>query len=353
MANYFAKPRTWNRGELAKGKIVGIADNEIIVDLGAKAEGVVSKRDLSPEQLENLRIGDDFEAFVVSPEGDSGQIILSPFKQLPSFGRKNQEQNKKWQKFINAMQRKSKLNGRVMEVNKGGLVVEVDSIRGFLPSSHIGLSNMAGSKDAGGLAGLVGQELSLNVIEVDPGGNRLIFSARGQVSKEAKAKLDNFKEGQKLSGKVVAIVPFGLLVDLGGVEGVIYSQEISWEAVEDPAAEFEVGQDVEGMVTGKDETLAKVILSIRQLSADPFEKLAEDFLADDVVRGTVNSISSAGIEITLSGGVAGFIPAVKVDQGTKYQAGEEVSVLVDSIDKNKRRINLAPFLTSTVGLIYK
>ena len=346
-----SKPKTFSRGDLAKGTIVALTSGEIIVDLGAKAEGVLNKKDLSPEELEGLKVGDELEAYVVIPEGDSGQIVLSLFKPSAAMGKRAEQQAKRWQKFVTAMQRKSKLTGRVVEANKGGLVVETDGIRGFLPSSHVGLSNIGNSTD--GLAGMVDQELQLSVIEVDPASNRLIFSARTQLSDEVKVKLESLQVGQTVSGKIAAIAQFGLIIDLGGIEGVVYAQETSWEPVEDLNSSFEVGQEIEAKVLEKDDQTGKVSLSIRQLSKDPFEKIAEKFEVDDVVKGIVTKVTPTGVSVALEDNVEGFLPASKLELGTNYEIGQQVSVLVDGIDTAKRRVNLAPFLTSTAGLIYK
>lgn len=348
MASTVVKPVTYSRGDQASGKVVAITDMEIIVDLGTKAEGIINKRDLKSQDLVDLKVGDPISAFVVSPENEAGQLLLSPQKQMTG-GKKVVEQFKRWKRFIQA-QENTQFVGRVTEVNKGGLVVEVDGIRGFLPSSQISFKDMA---TRGGLEGLVGQELTLSVIEVDPASNRLIFSGRTQLSDDIKKKLSQFESGQEVSGKVAAILPLGLYIDLDGVEGVVYSQEISWQPTEDLNSLFEVGQEVKAKVVGKDENLGRLNLSVRKLSEDPFEKLVENFEVDDVVKGTVISKTAAGVSIQLKDNIEGFLPAAKIGQGTNYDIGQEVNFLVDNIDKSKRRINLAPFLTSTEGLLYR
>jgi len=348
MSSSFAQPIKLNRGEQVLGKVITITDTEIILDLGTKAEGVMSKKDLSSEQLADLKLGDKLEVFVVNPENESGQAIVSAQKQLMIGGRKGAEISKKWQKFYNAMQQKSKLKGKVLEINKGGLVVEMDSIRGFLPSSQISALSLAHGMDK-----LVGQDLSVMVIEVDPTNNRLIFSGRSEVSQEAKVNLDKLEIGQEIEGKIGAVLPFGLFIDLDGVEGLIFNQELSWEQVENPASEFKEGQEVKAVVIGKDEEQGKALLSIKRLSEDPFEKLVEDFQVDDVVKGTIKEVTQTGVSVALKNNMEGLLPATKMEQGVSYTPGEEKSFLVDSVDKAKRRINLVPFVTSTEGLFYR
>lgn len=358
MASLDKKPLIFSRGERVEGEVAAITEGDIIVDLGTKSEGVISKRDLSPEQVQNLKIGDLIQAFVVFPEGESGEVILSLFSQPVSQSKRSAELQKKWQKFITAMQHKTTVQGRITEVNKGGLVAEAGGARGFIPSSQVGLDNLSGSE---GLSGLIGQELPLHVIEVDLVNSRLIFSARKQISEETKQKLAAFQPGQEVAGRVAAVAPFGLFVDLGGVEGIIFSQEVAWEEPGNLNDLFKVGQEVTGKVTGKDESAGKVMVSLRQMMKDPFTELAEKFQTDDVVSGVVKEVAQNGVLVKLESDVdgpglsevEGFVPGEKVESGNEYAVGQKGSFLVDSVDKTKRRINLATFLTTTKGLIYK
>lgn len=352
MAKNFTKPLNLKRGDEVRGKLISFTDSDAVFDIAAKAEGIINKRNLPAE----MKIGDSLNLYVDIPENDSGQIILTLQKEFATT--KKPGDFKKWQKFVNAMQRKSQLKGKVTEVNKGGLVVELpleggQVIRGFLPNSHLSLSDFA-QGETNGLSSLVGQDLSVSVIEVDPGNNRLILSARKEVSEETKRKVDEFTPGQKVKGSVVAIVPFGIMIDLGeGVEGIVHSQEVSWNGDKDALEALELGSEIEAKVIGKDDNLGKVNLSVRQLTEDPFEKLAEDFQTDDVVSGTVEEVGQNGISVKLQDEIDGFLPISTIELGSEYTIGQKANFLVDNVDKNKRRINLVPFITSTKGLIYK
>lgn len=374
MASLDKKHITFSRGETVSGEIVLISDNEIMVDLGSKAEGVLNKRDFLPEQLGELKVGSKVSSYVLTPENEAGQVILSLFRAVQG-GKRAEEQAKKWQKFITAQQRQTTLMGRVIEVNKGGLMVEVDpsthsaglrgrepsgrigsgqagsgqgKVRGFVPSSQVSLKSIASFTGE-----LAGQELKLKVIEIDPGNNRLVLTAKAELSEDEKSKFAEVKVGDKVSGEVVIVALFGLFVNVAGLglEGMVFAQELSW--TEDDKPEFKVGDKVEAKVTGKDENLGRLNLSLRQMQEDPFEKSAENFQVDDVIKGTVKEIASQGVVVALDGGVEGLIPTSKMDQGNPYTIGQTANFLVDSVDTRQRRINLAPFLTSTVGLIYK
>lgn len=347
-----------HRGQEVEGEIVAISDKEIILDLGTKSEGVLSKREIPESELQKLKVGDKLKAFVYLQENESGQVVLSLQKQSPlmrsdrgrSKGRSRGGRFIDWSRFISLQNQKSKLQGSVIEVNRGGLMVEVEGARGFLPNSQVGFELL--SKSGAGLDSLIGQELSVTVIEVDPDNNKLIFSERGQVSKEVQEKLKSFKNGQKVKGKIVAILPFGLVVDVDGSEGLVFISDVSWEKVDDLSKLYQSGQEIEVLVTGLDQELGRLNLSIKSLTEDPFAKLAEKYPTDEVVKGEVTGVSEAGVVVALDG-AEGFLPAAKMDPDTKYEIGKSMSFLIDSVDSQKRRINLAPFVTSTAGLIYK
>ncbi len=259
----FQKPITVSRNEEVTGEVVAILDKEIIVDLGIKSEGVLNKRDLSAAELKNLKVKDQLTAFVES-ESESGQIILSLVKKVKPTRGGFQNRGVNWDKFKALQKGKSKLKVNVLETNRGGLVVEHEGSRGFIPSSQID-SRLTSEK---GLDGLVGQNLEVEVIEVDPDNNRLVFGQKTQVSEE-------------------------------------------------------------------------------QLT-----KLAENYQADEIFKGVVSTVSDSGVRVVLNDGTEGFVPASKL-KDSSYLVGQETSFIVEGIDKTKARVNLAPMLTSTKGLIYK
>lgn len=341
-----------SRGQQVEGQVVAITDKEITLDLGTKSEGVLSKRDILDTKFKDLKIGDQLKAYVFTVENEHGQVVLSLERQTAQLrggsfrGRKSID----WARFIQAQNHQSKLQGKVAEVNKGGLIVEVDSVRGFLPNSQVGFDLL--SKSVKGMEGLIGQDLTVTVIEVDSANNKLIFSQRGQVSEGLLDQLKHFKNSSKVSGKLVAILPFGLVVDLDGVEGLVFISDVAWEKVEDLAAKYKTGQELEAQVVGIDEELGRINLSIKHLTEDPFAKLFQKFASDEAVKGEVLEVSTAGVAVRLDDGIEGFLPASKIG-GTSYEVGQTVSFLVDSVESQKRRINLAPFVTTTQGLIYK
>lgn len=347
------------RGQEVEGEVVSKNNKEIILDLGAKSEAVLSCREIPKDKLETLKLGDKLKAFVVLTENDSGQVVLSSHQAPLKLNQYSKGRSSiPWQKFIQTKDQNSKLSGKVLEVNKGGLIIDVLGTRGFLPNSQVGVELL--SKASKGMEDLVGENLTVTVIEIDVSNNRLIFSQRNQVPDEVLTRLKKFKRDQKVSGKIVAILPFGLVVSVkdrsasgGDVEGLVFISDVSWEKLEDLTAKFKVGQEVEVLVLGLDEELGRLNLSIKQLLEDPFKKMSQDYQPDDLVKGEVLSVTDAGVTIKLEGGLEGLLPISKMDQTTTYQAGESVTVLIDSVDAQKRKITFAPMVTSTAGLIYK
>lgn len=262
LASQNKKYTSLSRGQQIEGEIVAITDREITLDLGSKSEGILPARDIQNQ----LKVGDKVKAYVVAVENEYGQVVLSSVQTREDRGKKTskgypQRREINWPKFTAAKDQKSKLQGKVAEVNRGGLIVEVEGSRGFIPHSQLGLEFLGKEMD-----GLIGQNLTVSVIEVDESSNKLVFSQKEQ-------------------------------------------------------------------------------------SEENFEKLTQKFPVDEVVKGEIMHISDAGMVVLLEGGVEGFLKASKTD--TKYEIGKNMSFLVDSIDRQRKRVNLAPFVTSTAGLIYK
>lgn len=360
MADLLAKQEQVNlslsRGQQVKGKVIAILEKEIILDLGTKAEGVLAKKELSEEGFQKLKVGDTLEIFVVQTEGEGGQVILSsdkPQRIINSRDRgersnRSQVSNARWSKFEALKKENKTVTGKGLEVNKGGLVIDLDGVRGFLPTSQMSVSQAAGVDD------LVGQDITVSIIEVDPQNNRLILTQKTEMTDEVKENLSKLKVGQAVRGQVAAVLPLGIFVTLdGGVEGLVHVSEVSWEKTEDPAALYKVGDELETKVIAVDTATGRVNLSIRQMVEDPFSKLAEKYQADDVIKATVSKVTPQGIFFTLSEGVEAFMPSNKQDTDAKYEVGSSMNVLVDSIDGQKRRVNVTPFITSTTSLIYK
>lgn len=354
------------RGQEIEGIVVAILPQEIILDLGTKSEGVLQKKDLPASKIESLKIGDKITSTVIYTENDSGQVVLGLNR--ASLSNKNTPNAQKFRRFETAQKSNQVLTGKGLEVNKGGLIVEVGGVRGFLPSSQVSLSQAANLDD------MVGKDIQVTVIEIDSNQNRLIFSQKNQISEEVQQKLSKLKSGDIVKGQVAAILQFGIFVtlegapstnvsqaksakdvysDASGVEGLVHISELSWEKTDDPNSIFKIGDKVEAKVISVDKETGRANLSIKQLSQDPFEDKVKDLQSNDITKLTITKVTSLGVFGDLEGGIEGFIPSSKLEDGSEYKVGEAISCVVDTIDTQKRRVNLAPFITSTAGLIYK
>lgn len=328
LASLKNKPLKLYRGQQVEGRLVAILAQELVLDLDIKAEGILSKKDISAELLSKLKIGDKISAYVLIPETQSGQAILST--QRTQTNLKTAVFNKKWDKFIQAQNQKRILKGSGVEVNKGGVIVEVDGTRGFLPISQVIYTKISD------LESLIGEDIEVQVIEVDPQNNRLIFTQRKEVSKALLDKLSEYSVDQNVIGKVAAVLPFGVYLEVNGVEGLVRTSDLN--------RLYQIDQMVEAEVMSIDKNLGRLNLSVKN---------SHKFKVDDVVQGTVTRVNNIGVFVSLSGGASGLMHISTLEPGALYQEGQEVTCLVDSVDLERRRINLTPFITSTKGLIYK
>ncbi len=350
------QPVFLQRGQGVEGTVLSIGEKEILLDLGAKSEAVLNRKEVTNEVKE----GDKIQIYVVDLESESGQIIVSTNKNVKAdtdkhgFSSSNRRDGKRrpsdrdnvWGRFVQLRDHKTQLSGTVTEVNKGGLIIEVDGIRGFLPSSQLSLNQKLDSD-------LTGQSLQLVVIEVDRANNRLIFSQKGLLELSSET-FKEYKTGSKVVATIKSIQPFGVILEVANnIKGLVVISDLTWEKVEDPTRLFKVDQEVEAVVMSQDISLGKLNLSLKQLSEDPFTKVAEDYQIEDTITGIVTSITPQGVVVTLKAGVEGFIPSSKIEAGANYEVGKKVNLLVDSIDKNRRQILLSPLITTTKDLIYK
>jgi len=353
MAGGAAFPGALKRGQKVEGVVTAISKKMVLIDIGAKTEGVVSGEDLAEayDVLAELKEGDTVSAYVKYPENDQGQIILT-LKQAADENR--------WYKFKKLMDEEKEVEVMGLEVNKGGMVVKAGEIRGFVPTSQFG------EKFLGNMDELLNKTFKVRVIEVDKEQNRLIFSEKLVSDFEALAKkgeaLETVSVGDKFEGTVSGIMPFGVFVTVSvpmtgkeegaKVEGLIHISEISWEKVEDPNEMFKVGQEVKVQVIGVDKAVGKLNLSIKQMSGDPWSEIEKNYAVGTKHTGKVVRIAPYGIFVNFDKGVDGLIHISKKPADKEFAVGEKVEVFVEMIDVKNRRMSLGVVLTE-VPVAYK
>jgi small subunit ribosomal protein S1 len=343
--------RTPKKGETISGKITDKTRKSLMVDIGGKTEGIVVDKefDAAKEYIDQLEIGNEVEAYVISSENERGQILLSLKKAAIDT---------KWDEFTEALEKGALVEVKGLEVNKGGLIVAVDGIRGFIPSSQFG------KEYAGNIAKLKNRKISVKVIEVDREKNRLIFSEKhvseaGEMQQRAHA-LAAVKVGDTYTGVISGIMHFGLFVtvqvpmdkEVGHVEGLVHISEISWEKVSDPHDYHKVGEEVKVKVLGIDEEAGKLNLSLKQLANDPWTNIEERYPVGTTVSGKVSRVAPFGVFVKIEPGVDGLIHTSKLTPDQVYDVGQTANVAVESVDAAQRRMSLSVILTE-VPMGYK
>lgn len=339
MADLMAKAqpsiKSFKKGETVVGKVTKLTSSEILVDIGAKTEASVLEKDknLLKSLLSTLKLGDSVDVYILNPESDMGNPVVSLRKFMDE---------KVWGKIEKLKDEKKVLSVNVDEITKGGFLVSApDGISGFLPNSQTMLSTSPKE--------LIGTKLNAVILEVNRSLHKIIFSQKAATTDEDFLKIVNgIKVGDKISAVVSNSAPFGIFVSFKSpngdiIEGFIHLSEISWERIESAEGYHKNGEEVEAQVITIDKEAKRVNLSIKRLTADPFEEAVKDIKVDSKVKGKVKSTSSLGVLVELNG-IDGLIKKDKIAPGTKYNAGDEVDLTVVEIDSKRHRIIVSPVL---------
>jgi small subunit ribosomal protein S1 len=338
--------KEYHPGDLVEGVVVSVSHGEILMDIGAKSEGIISGPELvdSDNSYKNLKPGDKILAMVVQAENEQGYIVLSL---------KRAEKDRKWRTVEEAFEDSSILEATVLEYNKGGLLVDCIGLRGFVPLSHLDrvhftedLGKYASGSDAElkeVLGVLAGKTLKVKAIEVDRTKNRLVLSekdALGDYSPEAREKkLQNIEIGDVMNGVVTGIMNFGIFVDLDGIEGLVHISEIAWEKVNHPGDYYQVGSPIEVKVVSIDEESKKLGLSVKQLTDNPWETVEERYPVGTKISGTVSKIVPFGAFVNLEKGLDGLIHVSETDG--PLEEGQKVTAIVTQVDGSNQKLALS------------
>jgi len=343
-------PINIKRGDVVDGVIVRIDQDEILVDIGLKSEGVLSTRELPASgdwSFENLHLNDKVLVYVIQPETPDGHALLS----LKRANSARQCRVAEEQYMRNEL-----LQARVIAYNKGGLIVDVASIRGFVPISQI--LNLKREEVAQGgdnqetaakLASMKDKVLQLKIIEINRARNRLILSERlaNQEWRQRRREelLDELKPGEVRTGIVSNLANFGAFVDLGGADGLVHISQLAWSRVNHPSEVLHVGQEVEVQVLSVDKEKKKIALSIKRAEVDPWTTVEQRYTPGQVVTGTITKIAPFGAFARIEDGIEGLIHLSELTPGMDPKAslheGQQLQLRILRIDAERRRLGLS------------
>jgi small subunit ribosomal protein S1 len=345
--------KSFKHGDVVEGKVVRIDKDEILVDIGAKSEGVVSNRELYGRHAESqpqLTIGDVVLVYVLQPESQEGHVVLS----LRRAGLE-----RKWRAMQEQFEAGVIIEAPVIDHNKGGLIVDC-GIRGFVPISQIvdfprrpqnDQPRDAAQEIAEKLQPFVGRKLRLKILEVNRKANRLILSEKVALYEERREKRDelfsSLQVGQKVTGTVRSIAPFGVFIDLGGIDGLVHKSELSWNKVNNPEAGYKVGDEVEAEVIDINHERGRISLSIRRLQPDPWHSTVADFKVGDVIDGTVTKLVNFGAFVRVRDGLEGLIHISELSHqrvahpGDVVHEGQQLKLKIISLDSERHRLGLS------------
>jgi small subunit ribosomal protein S1 len=343
-----AQFKSIKRGEVVEGQIARIDQDEILVEIGLKSEGVLSTKELPAQgygSLSELHVGDDVLVYVMQPETPEGHAIVSI---------KRARLERQWRIAQDQYERGDLLEAEVIDHNKGGLIVNLEGIRGFVPISQILNLKREDTADnaetQAKLQSMVGRKLQLKIIEINRNRNRLILSERLAVqewrAKRREELLNELQVGEVRKGVVSNLSNFGAFVDLGGADGLVHISQLAWSRVNHPSEVLKVGQEVEVQVLSVDKEKKKIALSIKRAEVDPWTTVEQRYQVGQLVTGTITKIAPFGAFARIEDGVEGLIhlselPAGQQDPKAVLKEGQEVQVRILRIDAERRRLGLS------------
>jgi small subunit ribosomal protein S1 len=336
-------------GSTYEVEIISKTRNRVLVNVNNLCLGIIPEKELSAEVVD-LKPHDKILAYLIDLENDEGYAVLSL---------KRADRERVWQMLKDKMEKGESVKVKVVDANRGGLIVQYGSIEGFLPISHLAqkytIAPNESYKVIKALRESIDKIIEVKIINLDQANNKLIFSEKEISQAHQKEKIKKlFQIGAKVDGKITAIVPFGLFVDLGEVEGLVHISEISWQHVNDLNKMYKVGDAIQTEVI--DTQNGKISLSIKRLLPDPWVKAVEDFKEGDEVDGTVTRITPFGAFVELNKDVTGLVHISELAEGEKANQAvhiEEILALgkkckfkIKKIEKDSHKISLTPIETN-------
>jgi small subunit ribosomal protein S1 len=325
-------------GDIIDGVVVRVDPDEVLVDVGSKSEGVISSRELGTREAgtPDLHSGDHIKVFVLQPENEDGNVVLSL---------RRARAESVWIKAQDQQASGEMMDAEVREQNKGGLIVNILGLRGFLPTSQVSRTYSSNLQE------LVGQRIGVKILEVNRKRNRLIVSQKAAFDEDRARQrgelFEKLKIGDEIEGKVSGLTTYGAFVNLGAADGLIHISELSWDRVANVGDVLQVGQDVQVKVIKLDPETSRISLSLRQLGQDPWDHIEKRFPPGAIVEGEVTKIKKYGAFLQIGDGIEGLLHISELAwehvEHTEdvVQVGQKLKVRVLQADRSRRRISLS------------
>jgi len=337
--NYAATIRPFSEGDVIGGEVVRIDRDEVLLDIGYKSEGVIPSHELSIKRsvntAEEVELGERVDALVLTKEDAEGRLLLS---------KKRARSEKAWRRIEAAAESGDPIEGTVIEIVKGGLILDL-GVRGFLPASLVDIRRVHDLEE------FRGQTLECKVLEINRTRSNVVLSRRAILEDERKEAreqvLDRLQKGMEVEGQISNIVEFGAFVDLDGIDGLIHISELSWSHVNHPSELLEVGQTVRVKVLEVDRERQRVSLGLKQTQEDPWQKVLNEYRQGDVLEGKVTKVVTFGAFVEVVPGVEGLVHISELAERhvesprEVVQPGQETWVRILEIDESRRRISLS------------
>jgi small subunit ribosomal protein S1 len=337
--NYAATMVSFDEGDVVSGKVVRIDKDEVLVDIGYKAEGVIPSNELSirksVDPADEVELGEQVDALVLTKEDAEGRLILS---------KKRARFEKAWRSIEVAADSGEPVKGRVIEVVKGGLILDL-GVRGFLPASLVDIRRVHNLDE------FMSEELECKVIELNRSRNNVVLSRRAVLEEERKEVreqiLGRLEPGQVVEGKISNIVDFGAFVDLDGIDGLIHISELSWSHVNHPSEVVSIGDTVRIKVLDIDRDRQRISLGLKQTQEDPWQRVISTHRPGDVLEGTVTKVVAFGAFVEILPGVEGLVHISELadhhveNPSEVVEPGAKLNVKILEIDEDRRRLSLS------------
>ena len=337
--NYDATLHPFQEGDVVTGHVVRIDNDEVLVDIGYKSEGVIPSSELSIRKSvdpgDEVSLGEEVDALVLTKEDQDGRLILS---------KKRARFEKAWRKIEAAAESGEPVEGTVIEVVKGGLIIDL-GVRGFLPASLVDIRRVPNLDE------YMGEAIECKVIELNRSRNNVVLSRRAVLEEQRKEDreriLDRLQPGQVVEGTISNIVDFGAFVDLDGIDGLIHISELSWSHVNHPSEILSIGDTVSVKVLDIDRDRQRISLGLKQTQEDPWQRVVDTYNIGDELEGVVTKVVTFGAFVEILDGVEGLVHISELAQHHVenpreiIQPGDPVRVKILEIDSERRRLSLS------------